>query len=105
VEVPIQDGQTALNAIVEFTPAGGSSIQFEDNGVACDPACYEVGQAVTVLYDPANPSNATIENAFINWIWVLVLGFLTLVFLVLAVGYIIHSYRKDRYFIVVDNWE
>jgi cell division protein FtsW (lipid II flippase) len=105
VEVITPENQTVFSAVVEYTPAGGSPIQFDDNGVACDPACHQVGQVVTVLYDPADPANATIKNSVVNWIWVLVLGLLTVICLLIAVGYIVHSYRKDRYFILIDEWQ
>lgn len=101
-ERPMQDSGIGFSAIVEFSSASGSKVEFEDNGAVCDPPCHQVGQQVTVLYDPENPANAAISNPLLNWIWVLVLGFLTLVFLLLALWFIWNSYQKDRYWGVLD---
>ena len=102
VEEPTQEGGFAYSTVVKFTPLNSeSSIEFDDPGAICNPPCHEVGQAVTVLYDPANPTTATIKNIITNWIWVGVFGLLGLVFLVLALLYIRDSYRKDRYWRVL----
>jgi hypothetical protein len=98
VEERTPENQIVYGAVVEFTPlSGGSAIEFDDNGAACDPACYQIGQTVPVLYDPENPSTATIKNVVTNWIWVGVFALLGAVFLIMGLWYISDSYRKDRY--------
>ncbi len=102
VEGRMQEGGIGYSSIVEFTSKNGSIIEFEDNSEMCSPACKQVGQQVTVLYDPTNPTNATISNPLTNWIWLLVFGILTAVFLIIGVWNIVDSFRKDKYWRAVE---
>lgn len=58
---------------VEFAPAGGGPIRFKSRS-GSNPAAYEVGEAVEVLYHPANPADARINHFFELWGIVAILG-------------------------------
>lgn len=102
VEGRMEEGDIGYSSVVEFTAQDGSTIEFEDNSEICRPACKQVGQQVTVLYDPTNPTNATISNPLTNWIWVLVFGVLTAICLIIGVWHIVDSFRKDKYWRAVE---
>ncbi len=102
VEGRMQEGGIGYSSVVEFTAQDGSTIEFEDNSEMCSPACKQVGQQVTVLYDPTSPTNATISSPLTNWIWLLVFGVLTAIFLIMGVWHIVDSFRKDKYWRAVE---
>lgn len=99
----MSEGGTGYNAVVEFTPPGGSRIQFVDHSAICSPPCHSVGDEVTVIYDPENPKGASIDAGIINWIWVIVFGILTLVFLLLALGAIRRAYKSNSNSLVINE--
>lgn len=65
--VSLQLGQKAgVAPHVRFNAADGSAVEFT-SGVASNPPSHRVGERVTVLYDPANPHHAEIEDFFTLW--------------------------------------
>ena len=46
--------------VVRYMPAGGPEIEFE-SPIGSSPRAYHEGQAVTILYDPADPQQGTIQ--------------------------------------------
>ena len=67
---------TTYRPVVEFTTATGKRIEFTSS-VGSSPPSHHVGEAVTVLYSPAQPQSARIKSFFQLWF-----GFL----LVIALG-------------------
>lgn len=59
--------------VVQFTTASGEPKRFTSN-VATNPPRFSIGQRVSVAYDPANPSHATIDSFFDNWMFPLILA-------------------------------
>ncbi len=51
---------------VRFQTDTGADVQFV-SGAGADPPSYHVNDTVTVLYDPQNPSNASIKGFFSLW--------------------------------------
>lgn len=52
---------TVFNPIVRYTTSKGAVVRFEDR-VGHRPPRHAVGQAVRVLYDPADPQSARIDT-------------------------------------------
>jgi uncharacterized protein DUF3592/TIR domain-containing protein len=87
--------------VVEFKIAGGRSVTFRSSFGSSPPA-HEVGEAVPVLYDPRQPSNATIRSFFVLWGPALGLVFFGAVFGAIGLGLLIYALirgRRQRYLI------
>lgn len=80
------EGNTFYYPIVSFTLPDGSRKRLPTS-MGSWPAAYTVDEAVTVLYDPAQPTYARIDspsNAWVDWLWTLVTGVLGVAFLLAA---------------------
>jgi hypothetical protein len=54
--------------VVQFATRNGLAVQFRDN-MGSNPAAYQEGESVEVLYFPAAPeSSATIDRGVLNWL-------------------------------------
>lgn len=77
------EGNTFYYPIVAFTLPDGSRKRLPTT-MGSWPAAYTVDEAVTVLYDPAQPTYARIDSAagvWAHWTWTLVSGVLGVAFL------------------------
>lgn len=83
------DGYT-YSPVVSFTTKEGELKQFESNN-ASEPPAYHVGEKIEVLYDPANPDHAQINNFFESWLGCIILGFIGAMFSI--VGFIAIFFR------------
>jgi len=73
------DDSTVYRPVIRFQSTS-SDRSFEFAGeIASSPPSYDVGEHVTVLYDPATPAEAQIEGFFNQWLLVLILGILGVV--------------------------
>ncbi len=52
--------------VVRYAPLGGPEIEFE-SPVGSRPRTHRAGQAVTVLYDPADPRRAQIQSGCLQY--------------------------------------
>jgi hypothetical protein len=80
------DGNTVYYPIVSFTLPDGSRKRLPTI-VGSWPAAYTVDEAVTVLYDPMQPTYARIDSPshiWVEWLWTLVTGVLSVAFLLAA---------------------
>jgi hypothetical protein len=59
--------------VVAFTTAAGKSVEFEGRDTQ-NPPRYAEGEKVAVIYDPADPSAAVIDDFADQWSEALVLG-------------------------------
>lgn len=78
---------TMYRPVVEFTTATGKRIEFISS-VGSSPPSHRVGEAVTVLYNPADPQSARIKSFFQLWFGFLIVSFLGLVFAAIGLGMI-----------------
>lgn len=69
----------AYSPIVKYKTATGEEHTFHSN-VGSSPPSYHVGEAVNVLYDPANPAAARIHGFFSLWLVAIISGILGCVF-------------------------
>ena len=60
------DGGVMYKPLVRYETAAGATVEFA-SGMASRPASYDVGEAVTVLYDASQPSKARIKGPFALW--------------------------------------
>ncbi|MBI3535631.1 MAG: DUF3592 domain-containing protein [Deltaproteobacteria bacterium] len=65
--------------VIEFTLPNGKKTEFISN-TGSNPPDYEVGDSVTIIYDPAKPRQAKINSFLDIWLLPVVLGFLGTVF-------------------------
>jgi hypothetical protein len=65
--------------VVEFAPASGAVRTFTSSSGSSPPA-YDVGERVTVLYDPQNTHDARLKGTFSLWGVAIILGGIGLVF-------------------------
>ena len=78
-----EQGNEFYYPVVKFSPAGGSpkTVQMPEGSW---PPAYEIGDPVTVLYDPQQPLNARVKSTsgtFSLWIWTMVTGILAVAFI------------------------
>ena len=80
---------------MRFVTPAGEAVEFTGS-VGSSPAAFEVGEAVAVLYDPADPQDARIDSFFQLWFGPLILGFLGLVFTAIGGGGVIAVLRSGQ---------
>lgn len=91
-----RSSSTMYRPVVEFTTATGKRIEFVSS-VGSSPPSHRVGEAVTVLYNPADPSKARIKSFFQLWFGFLIVFFLGLVFAAIGLGMIfVRSRGRQR---------
>jgi hypothetical protein len=66
VELRREPGQRTFAPVVRYQPATGAPRTLVGQ-VASNPPAYRVGEAVAVLYDPLDPSDARIDGLFSLW--------------------------------------
>jgi len=66
-----EGGCCVYSPVIEFV-AGGQTFSFEGD-TASDPPAYEVGEAVSILYDPADPDTAQINKWSERWLFPLII--------------------------------
>lgn len=79
---------TTYRPVVEFTTATGKRIEFVSS-VGSSPPSHRVGEAVKVLYNPADPQSARIKSFFQLWFGFLIVFFMGLVFAAIGLGMIL----------------
>jgi hypothetical protein len=81
------NSSTTYRPVVEFTTATGKRIEFVSS-VGSSPPSHRVGEAVKVLYNPADPQSARIKSFFQLWFGFLMVFVLGLVFAAVGLGMI-----------------
>jgi len=77
-----QDGGTSYAPRVRFHARDGKAVDFVSS-ISSSPPRYVVGDRVSVIYDPANPSRARINSFWDLWFLPMILGVLSMFNLVL----------------------
>lgn len=80
---------------VSFVTTEGKEIKFSSN-TGNNPSSFTEGESVQVLYDPANPNNARINNFYILYLGVSVLGFLGAVFFFTGFSFFLSERSKQK---------
>ena len=73
------DGDYTYRPHVRFTTREGEVLEFTST-MGSNPAAFDVGEPVAVIYDPASPRDARIDSFFQLWFAPLLLGFMGIVF-------------------------
>ncbi|RZN13183.1 hypothetical protein CWO91_00980 [Bradyrhizobium genosp. SA-3] len=79
--------------LVRFQTADGRLVEFQSSHRSNPPAYY-TGQAVSVLYDPEQPSSAAIRGVLSIWSLPMVLSFLGTIFLALGAAITVLTKRE-----------
>jgi hypothetical protein len=99
--------------VVDLAPTSGSKggtlykpvFEFTDNNdvarrvtgsVASNPPSHRRGEAVTVLYQPANPEEAHLDSFMEAWFLPMIFGGLGSVFTAIAAGFVVFAVRNRR---------
>ena len=90
-----EGGCCVYSPVVEFT-AGGQTHSFE-SGNASDPPAYDVGEEVSVLYDPANPETAQIDSFFERWLFPIIIIPAMILAALIVNFFMIRSWRRGEY--------
>jgi hypothetical protein len=80
--------------IVEYTPEGGSLVQFKSK--LWSSGSDRVGDEVPVLYDREDPTDARIDGFFENWFVTIALGILGVCSLLYALGFTKEGLQVER---------
>ncbi|MFH6968050.1 DUF3592 domain-containing protein [Flavobacterium sp. FlaQc-28] len=89
------DNSTTYAPLVSFTTKAGNKIEFT-SAVSSNPPSYSEGESVEVLYDPADPKDASIKGFASLWIGPLIFGILGTVFFLIGFGIILFGILKQR---------
>ncbi|MBS0486429.1 MAG: DUF3592 domain-containing protein [Proteobacteria bacterium] len=84
---------------VEFTASNGSVVHITGS-TGSNPAAYTRGEKVNLLYAPENPEGAHIDSFSENWLGVLILGGMGLIFGLIGGGMIYSGLRTRQ----VNKW-
>jgi len=87
-------GCCVYSPVIEFV-ANGETYSFESNN-ASDPPAYDVGEEVSILYDPADPDTAQINKWSERWLFpIIIIPVMLLTDLVLNFFLIRSFWRND----------
>ncbi len=89
------DGDTMYKPVVTFTPSGHDAVTFTSTA-ASRPAAYSVGDAVEVLYLPADPQQARIRGFISLWLASVVLGGMGVVFTGIGAAFIVQRRSAEN---------
>ncbi|GEM_PF-1628089 len=76
-------GGSTYHPRISFVTNKGESFDFQSN-TGSSPAMYTVGEIVPVLYNPANPTVATIDSFLVSWFPIMLCLLIGTVFLILG---------------------
>jgi hypothetical protein len=71
--------------VIQFQDEKGEQVVFQSS-TGSNPPSYSVGQAVEILFDPANPQDARVNSFFSKWGGVFVMTLLGVVFFLIGAG-------------------
>lgn len=81
--------------VVRFVTDRGETVTFTSS-VSSNPPSYHVGEAVDVLYSPAEPQRARIHDWFSLWGLASILGVMGTVFSTVGIGLVVAGGRSSR---------
>ena len=89
--------------VVRFKTVQGNTVEFESS-FRSNPPAYHTGQAVTVLYDPAEPRSAAIRGFLSLWLMPMILGLIGSVFLIVGTAMVVLSGWAGKFFEQGASW-
>ena len=90
------DGDTVYYPHVRFVTESGDAIEFTSS-IGARPPDFDVGESVSVLYDPAFPGNARIDSFFQLWFSTLIFAGMGVVFAAIGgAGLMVRARAKVR---------
>lgn len=89
------DKSIMYRPVVEFETKSGKKAEFTSS-VASNPASYNVGEKVEVLYDPVNPAKADINGFSALYLGPLILGIIGTVFILISFISILFRHLKQK---------
>ncbi len=89
------NGSTLYAPIVHFRGQDGVSHQIVSS-VSSNPASYEIGEKVEVLYSKFNPKGARIKGIFGLYMGTIILSFMGTIFFMIGGGIILVSHLKNK---------
>lgn len=90
-EAVVLQARDGTKPILEFRTRRGEPIRIEGK-ISSSPSPYDVGERVSVFYDPADPADALIDTFIERWFMPLLFGGFGLVFI--AVGSILFTLAR-----------
>jgi len=87
------DGSDTYKPVVHFVDQEGKSIEFSSS-TSSNPPSYSVDERVGVLYDPAKPEHAEIDDFFSLWGISAIFGGLGAIFFLVGAGIIVGTTVK-----------
>lgn len=89
------DNSISYRPVVEYITKKGIKIEFSSS-LSSNPASYNVGENVPVLYDPINPNKAEINGFKALYLGPLIVGTIGIVFFLIGFMAIRSSYLKQK---------
>ncbi|AWK06744.1 DUF3592 domain-containing protein [Flavobacterium crocinum] len=89
------DNSTTYCPVVNFKTKAGQEITFTSS-VSSNPPSYSVDETVEVLYDPAEPKEASINGFATLWLVPLILGILGTIFFLIGSLAFLFGYLKNK---------
>lgn len=89
------DGSTMYAPVVNFRTQDDASYQFVSS-VSSNPASYDIGEKVEVLYSQANPQDAQINGVVSLYLGAIILSVMGGVFFLIGGGIILVGYFKNK---------
>lgn len=89
------DGDITWAPLFRFTTASGREIDIVSS-ISSSPAAYDIGDTVTMLYDPDKPSRARVDGVLSLWGTAIIVGGLGLLFGGIGTGLLVTRVRAWR---------
>jgi hypothetical protein len=89
------DNSTTYTPVVAFKTKKGEEITYTSS-VSSNPPSYSEGETVEILYDPADPKDASINGFASLWIGCLILGILGTIFFLIGFLMILFAKLKEK---------
>jgi hypothetical protein len=90
-----EGGCCVYSPVVEFT-VNGQTYSF-DGGNASDPPAYRVGEVVSVIYDPSDPSTAQINKWTERWLFPIIIIPAMIFTAAILNFFMIRAWRRGEY--------
>ena len=87
--------RTTYCPVIAFTTSRGERVEIASQTCTA-PSAYDVGETLSVDYDPADPQNAAFGGFFTRWLITLIFGIFATVFVGLSALFHVLAQRRHR---------